>query len=212
MVALEIVASEARAIYAVGRNYAAHAAELGNDIPTQPLWFMKSAASLCFGDRVSFPKQLGPIHFELEWMLRVGADLECGNSVADTACFSEMGLAIDFTARKLQTQLKEERHPWDRAKSFSNACWLGCMIPSTDLAAGFRFMLHQNGELRQKGASELMLYTPMELVNDLLKFISLRKGDLILTGTPEGVAEVCSGDVLRVSSPTLGLIRELQIT
>lgn len=210
MAALDDLLETTRCVYAVGRNYAAHAVELGNQVPEKPLWFMKSAASLACGDELSFPNHLGPIHYELEWAVRIGESLAVADQCRPSSV-SHVGLAIDFTARALQSELKGRQHPWMRSKSFKNACWVAGLKPVPVHAAGFRFMLHLNGQLRQKGASELMLFSPMQLIDDLLTFIPLFPGDLILTGTPEGVGPVNSGDHLRVSSPTLGFVRELLI-
>ena len=153
----QVQVEDVRNIHAVGRNYVAHAAELGNAVPNEPVLFSKAPASLTTGPDLYFPNGLAPIHFELELVLRLGRDLPLG-TFHNLDCISHIGLGIDFTARGLQKNLKKQGLPWDRAKSFQNSCYLGPMRDDVLLNQDFHFQLFQNDWLRQDGNSRLVLF------------------------------------------------------
>jgi len=192
----------ARNIYAVGRNYAAHVRELGNPHPQEPVLFAKTLSSLTTAARVVLPRGLGPIHFELELALRIGERVPPGG-FHDGRCISHLALALDFTARDLQSRLKTAGLPWHRAKCFRDSCFLGPLNGDFDLSENIRFELRQNGQTRQRGESNLMIYSFERLLGFINETAPLEVGDLILTGTPAGVGPVADGDVLRLICPAL---------
>jgi 2-keto-4-pentenoate hydratase/2-oxohepta-3-ene-1,7-dioic acid hydratase in catechol pathway len=199
-----------RNIHAVGRNYAKHIEELGNAVPEEPVLFAKSASCLTSAQHLAFPADLGSIHFELELVLQVGRAVPLG-AFRDLDCIARMGLGIDFTARDLQAKLKAKGLPWHRAKSFQDACWLGPLSDQFDLQQSFQFELHQNGERRQIGDSTHMLNGFADLVAFINRGLPLEPGDLIFTGTPEGVGPVAEGDQLRVICARLATDREIRV-
>lgn len=185
-----------RNIYAVGRNYAAHAAELGNEAPESPVIFTKNLSSLSSLDVIDFPESLGSVHFELELVLRVGEDVaRC--SFSSLKCLDAIGLGIDFTARERQTELKEKGLPWALAKNFRHACWMAGLLPWQSWAAAFSFRLYQNDVLVQDGHVKQMIFSITEILACLNTQLDLHEGDLIFTGTPSGVGPVADGDELR---------------
>jgi len=189
-------------IHAIGRNYVDHIEELGNKMSDQPVIFSKSPSTLSCERELTFTKALGPIHFELELVLRIGTDLDA-DSFHGMDCISHMGLGIDFTARETQADLKSKGLPWSLAKNFTNATWLSPLREGFDLSEPFHFRLAQNDQTRQQGDSTRMIYPFHEIVAFINRTMPLRSGDLIFTGTPAGVGPVADGDVLHVACPEL---------
>lgn len=182
-------------IVCVGRNYADHAAELNNPIPTEPVLFMKPATALCsLQQPLSWPDQFGACHFETELALLIGAPRAGQPTIAG------LGLALDLTLRELQETLKQARLPWEKAKGFDRACPITPWLPycdDIDLAAQ-QFQLYCNGEIRQRGDSSHMLTPVPALLEAIAPFFSLQPGDVVLTGTPAGVGPLRSGDQLEL--------------
>jgi 2-keto-4-pentenoate hydratase/2-oxohepta-3-ene-1,7-dioic acid hydratase in catechol pathway len=183
-------------IFAIGRNYAEHAKELGNAIPESPVVFMKpDTALLGPAEPFIYPDFSSDIHFEVEIVLRVckqgrNIDREVANTFYDA-----ITVGIDFTARDLQADCKAKGLPWEIAKSFDGSAAVGTWMsihPETDVA----FSLTVNGELRQQGTSSEMINDNKALVSYVSKFFTLCPGDLIFTGTPSGVGPIAKGDVL----------------
>jgi len=186
-------------IICVGRNYADHAKELKNDIPTEPVIFLKpDSALLKDGKAFYLPDHLGEIHHELEIVLRVCKN---GKHIAEKFApdyYDQIGLGIDFTARELQTQLKNKGLPWELAKGFDNSAVLGDLKPKAGLnPADLGLELKINGETRQTGHTDDMLFTFDKIISFVSRYFSLRQGDLIYTGTPAGVGPVKIGDELK---------------
>jgi 2-keto-4-pentenoate hydratase/2-oxohepta-3-ene-1,7-dioic acid hydratase in catechol pathway len=190
-----------RNIWAVGRNYSAHAKELGNTAQTaesDPMIFLKAGSSVVQnGAVVTLPAFSKEVNFEAELAFRFGKDRR----------FSGLTIALDLTARDWQTKLKNQGHPWTLAKSFSNSCPLGPMIDlPPDLNLGdLRFTLKVNGELRQKGHSHDMVHSPEKLRAYVAERFPVCEGDLLLTGTPEGVGVLNPGDQLEAE--IVGLVK-----
>ncbi len=199
-----------RNIHAVGRNYAKHAEELGNRVPTEPVIFSKSVVTLTDADHLHFPARLTPIHFELELVLRIGSDV-APEAFQDSGCISHMALGIDFTARTYQSRLKEAGKPWHLAKSFRDSCFLGPLQTDFKVGEPFPFFLYQNGELRQAGRSEDMIFSFEQVLAFINSTLPLEEGDLIFTGTPAGVGPLSDGDHLRIHCPELQTDRELVV-
>lgn len=186
-------------IIAVGRNYIAHAKELENEIPEEPVIFLKPDTALLRENRdFYYPNFSKDIHYEVEVVLRVCKE---GKHIAKKFApnyYDAVGLGIDFTARDVQQKLKEKGLPWELAKSFDHSAVIGSLIPvqEIDNLLELDFSLLKNGDLVQKGNTEDMIFPFDELIAYISQYITLRKGDLIYTGTPAGVGPVQIGDVL----------------
>ncbi|MSP65805.1 MAG: FAA hydrolase family protein [Flavobacteriaceae bacterium] len=184
-------------IVCVGRNYKAHALELGNSLPEEPVIFCKPDSAL-LPPRNPFvvPPWTQDVHHEIEWVLRVGKVGKFIEPRFAYSYFDAMTVGLDFTARDLQTELKKKGLPWERAKGFDGSAVLGTWSPMPDEPMDHQIRLEKNGELVQSGNTRDFL-TPLE---DLIAFIStyftLKKGDIIFTGTPAGVGPVKPGDSL----------------
>lgn len=185
-------------IFCIGRNYVAHAHELGNEVPTSPVIFMKpSTAVLAEGKNFTIPSFTNDLHYEGELVLRVskeGKNLKTPN-VLDYCDAITVG--IDFTARDLQSKLKEKGLPWEKAKAFDDAAILGKWTPLTNaiVESPIHFSLHKNGAIVQDGDSSLMIFPLATILESLTEYFTIYPGDLIYTGTPVGVGPTNKGDV-----------------
>lgn len=188
--------SEIKSIYCIGRNYAKHAEELGNDVPSEPLLFGKpqSAAAMADGSVLTFPSNKGEIHYELEIVLRIGKDVEAGDSLKDVIV--DMALGIDLTLRDVQSALKKKGHPWLRAKGFRNSAILTefFSFPGEEETQSIPFSLKKNEIEVQRGLAKHMLFTFSDIFNECQREFGLKEGDLLFTGTPEGVGAIAEGD------------------
>lgn len=184
-----------RNIYCIGRNYAEHAAELGNQLAEQPLVFLKSTASLRQPgpSRMAFAEET--FHHEAELVLVIGDDCELGKGPGISAV-AGVGLGLDLTRREVQTELKKKGQPWTLAKSFAGSAVVGKFLAVDGLqrADYFRFQLRVNGDLRQEGDTRDMLFSIPSIIDYLNSFQALQRGDLIYTGTPAGVGPIRKGD------------------
>ncbi len=193
-------------IYCVGRNYAAHAKELNNPIPKEPVIFVKARSTVCampckVGTDIELPLSLNRCDHETEIVIRLGADLSNASPEQALAAISHYGMALDLTLREKQTELKQQSYPWDLAKSFANACPVSPLIPfdSQIPLDDIEFELTINGETRQIGNSANMLFGIVDLIVFISQNIPLIAGDLVLTGTPEGVGPLNDKDQLQLS-------------
>lgn len=186
-------------IIAIGRNYAAHAAELNNAIPTEPVIFMKPDTALLKDNKPFYiPEFSQEIHHELELVLKINKE---GKHIAEKFAhkyFDEISLGIDFTARDLQSKLKEKSLPWELAKAFDHSAVIGQFIAKTDFPdlKDLHFTLKINDEQKQAGHTANLLFSFDKIISFVSKYITLKKGDLIYTGTPAGVGAVKQGDQL----------------
>lgn len=186
-------------IICVGRNYAAHAAELKNEVPTEPVIFLKPDTALLPRRQPFFyPDFSKDIHFETEVVVRIN---RLGKNIAPKFAhkyYSELSLGIDFTARDLQQKLKEKGLPWEKAKAFDGSAPTGQFIDKSTLPEvnQLNFKLKINGESRQSGNTSQMLFPIDELISYVSKYFTLKIGDLIFTGTPQGVGPIAIGDHL----------------
>ncbi|GAA5526089.1 uncharacterized protein YcgM [Microbulbifer aestuariivivens] len=186
-------------IVCVGRNYADHAAELNNPIPQEPLLFIKPAtAAVDLRAPIHLPVGRGSCHFEGELALLIGQRLSGANAAEVPAAIAGLGLALDLTLRELQSQLKADGHPWEKAKAFDGACPLSPFVkldwlPDWD---ALTYTLWLNGAVRQRGKSAHMLTPILDLAAYISSYFTLEPGDVILTGTPAGVGELHHGDRL----------------
>lgn len=186
-------------IICIGRNYAAHIEELKNETPGNPVVFLKpDTALLKDGAPFFYPDFSSNIHHEAELVLKISKQGKYIQKQFAHRYFNEIGLGIDFTARDLQDHCKSKGLPWEIAKGFNGAAPIGNFLPVTyfnDLK-NIDFRLTVNGEVRQKGNTSLMLFGFGTIIEYVSQFFTLKKGDLIYTGTPAGVGPVKIGDHL----------------
>ncbi len=187
-------------IICIGRNYAEHAKELKNDIPSEPVFFMKPDTSLLkSGEDFYYPELTNDLHYEIEVVIKIN---KVGKHIAEQFAhkyYDEIGLGIDFTARDLQTQCKEKGLPWEKAKAFDHSAPIGKFISKSQLGdlTNIDFELKINGTSRQIGNTKDLLFNFDQIIAHVSKFITLKVGDLIYTGTPKGVGAVNIGDKLQ---------------
>ncbi len=184
-------------IVCVGRNYKAHALELGNSVPEEPVIFCKPDSAL-LPPRNPFviPPWTQDVHHEIEWVLRVG---KVGKFIEPRFAyryFDAMTVGLDFTARDLQTELKNKGLPWERAKGFDGSAVLGTWSPMPAEPTDHQIRLEKNGVTVQSGNTRDFLTPLEELIAFISTYFTLKKGDIIFTGTPAGVGPVKPGDSL----------------
>jgi 2-keto-4-pentenoate hydratase/2-oxohepta-3-ene-1,7-dioic acid hydratase in catechol pathway len=186
-------------IICIGRNYAAHIEELKNEKPGQPVVFLKPDTALVKGGApFYYPDFSTNIHHEIELVLKISKEGKYIQPQFAHRYFEEIGLGIDFTARDLQDQCKAKGLPWEIAKAFNGSAPIGdfkSVAEFSDLK-NIDFHLEINGEVKQKGNTSLMLFDFATIISYVSQFFTLKKGDLIYTGTPAGVGPVQTGDQL----------------
>jgi 2-keto-4-pentenoate hydratase/2-oxohepta-3-ene-1,7-dioic acid hydratase in catechol pathway len=186
-------------IICIGRNYADHAKEMKSELPTEPIFFMKPDTALVKeGSDIYLPEFSNEIHFECEVVIKINkAGKFIQKEFARNYC-SEITLGLDLTARDLQTKCKEKGLPWELAKAFDNSAPISSKwISISDInLSDINFQFFQNGELKQNGFTKDMIFSIDELISYVSKFITLKTGDLIYTGTPAGVGPIQIGDKL----------------
>lgn len=194
-----------RNIYCVGRNYAQHAQELGNDLPIKPMIFSKPTHALhpAEGD-LHLPSQMGQIHYEVELVVKMAEAYDPAKPLEQI--IDGVALGIDLTARDVQAQLKEKGHPWLVSKGFKGSAVLTEFIPfeSLELFEKMEFSLVKNKEDVQKGTPAQMIFSLKELLSYIATNLGLGKGDIVYTGTPEGVGPLQDGDVLEMKAEFSG--------
>ena len=185
-------------IIAIGRNYAAHIAELNNEKPSQPVVFMKpDTAILRKNAPFYYPEFSKDIHFEIEILLKINREGKYIDQKFAHKYYDEIGVGIDFTARDLQAKCKEKGLPWEIAKGFNGSAPVSEFVPKEDFnLSDLNFSLKQNGEIKQEGNTQLMLFNFDEIISYISRYFTLKKGDIIFTGTPAGVGPVQVGDQL----------------
>ncbi|MCQ6561077.1 fumarylacetoacetate hydrolase family protein [Paenibacillus mendelii] len=188
-----------RNIYCVGRNYALHAKELGNAVPEQPMIFSKPTHALHpAAGTLRLPGGVGEIHHEIELVVRIGAPYEADKPLEQL--IDGVALGIDWTARDVQSALKEKRHPWLLAKGFKGSAVLSDFIPYEEGSrfSELQFSLLKNGETIQSGSPAEMIFSVQTLVDYIGANFGLDAGDIIYTGTPAGVGAVQDGDLIEM--------------
>jgi len=187
-------------VICIGRNYADHAKELNNPVPTNPVFFMKpDTAILKPGEPFYLPPFSNDIHHELEVVLKI---CKAGKHIDEKFAgkyFEEIGLGIDFTARDLQEVCKTKGLPWEIAKAFDGSAPIGNFVSKQTIPnlSDINFQLEVNGDKRQKGNTGDLLFSFDRIIAYVSRFVTLKTGDLIFTGTPAGVAAVKIGDRLK---------------
>ncbi|MDV2886822.1 fumarylacetoacetate hydrolase [Alkalihalophilus pseudofirmus] len=188
--------NEVKNIFCIGRNYAKHAVELGNEVPEAPILFTKPTHALTYaiGEDITFPADKGEIHHELEIILHIDKPVKKGDRLEDVV--SDISLGIDFTLRDVQSELKKKGQPWDRAKGFPNAAVTTERFPFPGIEACRKetFSLLKNGEVAQEGTINEMMFDFQAIIDECQEVFGLGAGDLIYTGTPEGVGPIKDGD------------------
>jgi 2-keto-4-pentenoate hydratase/2-oxohepta-3-ene-1,7-dioic acid hydratase in catechol pathway len=186
-------------IFCIGRNYVAHAKELGNDVPDEPVIFMKPKSALLQAHTpFYYPEFTNELHYECELVLRICKN---GKYIQDryaSKYYDAVTVGIDFTARDIQNELKEKGLPWEKAKAWDNSAVIGKWINLTDIKnkKEIKFNLKKNKELVQEGNSSQMIFNFDSIVAHISNYFSVNIGDLIFTGTPAGVGECVVGDEL----------------
>lgn len=186
-------------IICVGRNYADHAKELGNDIPDEPVIFMKPKSALLQSHTpFYYPEFSNELHYECELVLRVCKNGKYIQERHASNYYNGITVGIDFTARDLQDELKKKGLPWEKAKAFDNSAAVGKFIDLTPASnrKNINFTFYKNKELVQTGNSANMIFSIDSLIAHISNYFSLNIGDLIFTGTPAGVGECVVGDLL----------------
>jgi acylpyruvate hydrolase len=184
-------------IICIGRNYAQHAKEMKAELPTEPVFFMKPDTALLKDEDFYYPNFTKDLHHEIELVVKI---CKAGKHIEEQFAhkyYNEIGLGIDFTARDLQTICKQKGLPWEIAKAFDNSAPIGKFIPVEKLKLNtINFELKVNGVTKQIGNSKDLIFSFDKVISYLSQFVSLKVGDLIYTGTPEGVDAVAIGDTL----------------
>lgn len=187
-------------IFCIGRNYAAHAAEMKAEKPSRPLVFMKPPTALLVNNKPFYiPDFTQEVHHEIELVIKVSKNGRHIDPSFAADYIASIGLGIDFTARDLQAQLKAKGHPWEISKGFDSSAPISgefLLLNEFENTQDIEFGLRKNGLLVQHGRTKDLLFPFEELIVYISKFFRLQKGDLIFTGTPEGVGQVNIGDEL----------------
>jgi len=186
-------------ILCIGRNYAEHIAELNNERPSEPVIFMKPDTAILKDNEAFYhPDFSNDIHHEVEIVLKIN---KMGKNIEAKFAhkyYEEIGIGIDFTARDVQSKLKEKGLPWEKAKAFNGSAPISGFVAKSDFAdlKNLNFHLEINGETRQTGNTSMMLWNFDEIIAEISKYFTLKTGDLIFTGTPAGVGKIKIGDKL----------------
>ena len=185
-------------IICIGRNYAEHAKELGNDVPESPVIFIKpDTAVLKKGTDFYIPEFSQDVHYEAEVVLKISKGGKYIQEENAGKYYDEIGLGIDFTARDLQSKLKEKGLPWELAKGFDGSAVLSEFYKKENFdMKNLNFSLLKNKEKVQDGNTNLMIFSPEKIIAFVSQYFTLRVGDLIFTGTPKGVGKVSENDIL----------------
>ena len=186
-------------IICIGRNYIDHIKELSNQKPMNPVVFLKPDSSVIpKNQNFIIPSFSNEIHHEVELVVKINKVGKHIDKSFSHKYYDEIGLGIDFTARDIQSNLKEKGHPWEKSKAFDNSCMVGNFLKKEKLEdiSKIEFSLKKNNEIVQSGCSNDMLWKIDELISYVSQYFTLKIGDLIFTGTPSGVSKVESGDIL----------------
>jgi fumarylpyruvate hydrolase len=199
-----------RRVYCVGRNYAEHVREMGNDLRDPPFFFDKPADALVTeGEPIDYPPGTDDFHHEIELVVAIGTG---GKDIAEADALSHVfgyAVGLDMTRRDLQAEAKKAGRPWTLAKSFDQSAPVGRIVPASAIGHPDRgaITLAVNGEERQRGDLSEQIWRVPETIAFLSRYVTLKPGDLIMTGTPAGVGAVVRGDVLEGAIAGVGTVR-----
>ena len=195
-------------IFCIGQNYVAHIRELSNPMPQKPVIFMRPLSCLVApGEPVHFPTHGKQLHYEVEVVVRIGKQGRCIDERVALSHIDALTLGADLTLRDLQIEAKQNGLPWDQAKAFEQSAPLGEFLaydPASIDLDNLNFRCRINGELRQDGNTNDMLFGFRRLIAELSSIWTLRPGDMIYTGTPSGVGPLQIGDVIEVQNDQIG--------
>jgi acylpyruvate hydrolase len=184
-------------IICIGRNYVKHIDELKNEIPDEPVFFLKPDTALMQGNTFYLPDFSKDIHHEIELVLKINKEGKNISKEFASRYYNQISVGLDFTARDIQEKQKAKGLPWEPAKAFDNSSPIGEFISIEEIdKSHIAFHLRKNGTTVQEGNSQMMINSFDTIINYVSKFITLRKGDLIYTGTPAGVSQIHAGDLL----------------
>ena len=190
-------------VVCAGLNYALHVQEMNSSAPEEePVLFIKPATALRPLHRPLYlPADRGAVHHELEIAVLIGKPLTNASEAEASEAISGLGLALDLTLRDLQSRLKQAGRPWEKSKGFDGSCPVSAFVPIGQCPPLNRLAiaLNVNGECRQRGNSADMLFPIPRLLREISRYFTLLPGDIVLTGTPEGVGPLVSGDRLQLS-------------
>lgn len=196
-------------VVCVGSNYAKHIKEMGSIMPTEPLLFIKPETAICdLRQPLSIPQGFGAVHHEIELAVLIGSTLKQAGEQHVAQAIGGYGIALDLTLRDVQAGCKKAGQPWEKAKGFDNSCPLSGFIPVSEFEGDpqdVELKLTVNGEVRQQGRTADMIHKIVPLIAYMSRYFTLRAGDVILTGTPEGVGPMQSGDKLALSLGAFGV-------
>jgi len=189
-------------VVCVGSNYAKHIQEMGSAVPDEPVLFIKPETALCdIRQPLALPQGLGSVHHEVELAVLIGATLRQASEAHVQKAIAGYGIALDLTLRDVQGKMKKAGQPWEKAKGFDNSCPISGFIPTADFKAdpqNTSLSLKVNGDIRQQGNTADMIHKILRLIAYMSRYFTLKPGDVILTGTPEGVGPLNSGDELDI--------------
>jgi len=195
-------------VFCVGQNYVAHIRELGNPMPAAPVIFMRPLSCLVGPDeQIHFPRHGQLLHYEVEVVVRIGKRGRDINEAEALSHIDAVTLGVDLTLRDLQIEARKNGLPWDAAKAFEQSAPLGDFLPydpATMDLDNLAFRCRLNGELRQDGNTDDMLFSFQRLIAELSKIWTLQPGDMVFTGTPSGVGALSRGDVIEVENDQIG--------
>ncbi|MBB6519955.1 fumarylacetoacetate hydrolase family protein [Pseudoteredinibacter isoporae] len=192
-------------VVCVGRNYAAHAAELNNPIPEEPILFMKPPTAISrISPHFSIPGNRGECHIETEIAILIGAEIARATDFQANIAIAGIGIGLDLTLREVQSALKEKGLPWEKSKAFDGSCPVsGFISPSEDEDwAALELSMKRNHLVQQEGRSADMLNGILPLIGHITQHFTLMPGDIVLTGTPAGVGPIEPGDLLEFELKT----------
>jgi 2-keto-4-pentenoate hydratase/2-oxohepta-3-ene-1,7-dioic acid hydratase in catechol pathway len=188
-----------KSIYCIGRNYAEHAKELNNPLPSSPMVFLKPQSAICYNnDEIVIPRQSSDVHHEVEVVIAVS---KSGKDIPESEALdyiAGIGIGIDFTARDIQQKAKEAGHPWTVAKGFDTFAPISTFISIDKIndIQNINLSLSVNEIVKQSGTTSQMIFKISTLISYLSSIFTLYPGDLIFTGTPSGVSSIKSGDII----------------
>lgn len=184
----------------IGRNYTKHIQELNNEKPAEPVVFLKPDTAILLKKQPFFiPDFSDDVHYEVEVLVKINRVGKYIDKKYAHKYYDEIGLGIDFTARDIQSQLKQKGLPWEKSKAFDGSAVIGNWIPKSKFkdVNNISFSLLKNNETVQKGNTSFMLWKIDEIIEYVSKYFTLKIGDVIFTGTPEGVGKVFANDKLK---------------
>jgi len=185
--------------WCVGRNYADHAKEMGATTEDEPIIFLKPSTSAVLNNQINLPNFSNNVHFETELIVVISEDIHDIEEKDAEKYIAGIGMGLDLTLRDLQSKLKEKSLPWALSKSFRSSAPISEIIPYDEFVSDrYLFTMELNGEVRQNGDTNYMMYSIPFLISYLSKRFALQKGDCIMTGTPAGVGQLNSGDKINI--------------